>query len=204
VALELIIKCGQLGLISGDMFAIDGCKLPSIASKEWSGTLGEFKKKVAKLEKLLAKIIKQQEENDKSDVLDKLNKTCKEYIKDKEKGKRHRERIEKKIAKIENFLKIIDAEGNEREREEKLGASGQPINSNITDNESALIKGPHGYIQGYNGIAIADSKSQVIVAAEAEVRKANLWGGSGNGELTWDARFAQGKYASHYRKRRSA
>jgi hypothetical protein len=30
-----------------------------------------------------------------------------------------------------------------------------------------MIKGAHGYIQGHNGIAIADSKSQVIVAAEA-------------------------------------
>jgi hypothetical protein len=30
-----------------------------------------------------------------------------------------------------------------------------------------MIKGPHGVIQGYNGIAIADSKSQVIVAGEA-------------------------------------
>jgi len=28
------------------------------------------------------------------------------------------------------------------------------------------MKGPHGYIHGYNGIAIADSGNQVIVAAE--------------------------------------
>ena len=41
------------------------------------------------------------------------------------------------------------------------------MQSNITDNESARIKGPHGYIQGYNGIAVADSGNQVIVAAEA-------------------------------------
>ena len=27
--------------------------------------------------------------------------------------------------------------------------------------------GPHGYIQGYNGIAVADSGNQVIIAAEA-------------------------------------
>jgi hypothetical protein len=30
-----------------------------------------------------------------------------------------------------------------------------------------LIKGPHGYIQGYNGISIADSANQVIITAEA-------------------------------------
>jgi hypothetical protein len=148
------------------MFAIDGCKLPSNASKEWSGTLSEFRKKRAKLEKLLEKIIEQQKANDKEDAKG-LNKTCAEVIKDKKKGERHRERIAKKIRKIDNFLKLTDAEGKERDREEKLGASGQPVNSNITDNESATIKGPHGVIQGYNGIAIADSKSGVIVAGEA-------------------------------------
>jgi hypothetical protein len=51
--------------------------------------------------------------------------------------------------------------------EAKEGAGGEEIKSNITDNESALIKGAHGYIQGYNGIAVADSANQVIVAAEA-------------------------------------
>jgi hypothetical protein len=40
------------------------------------------------------------------------------------------------------------------------------VQSNITDNESMLIKGPRGYIQGYNGIAAADSGSQIIVSAE--------------------------------------
>ena len=29
------------------------------------------------------------------------------------------------------------------------------------------IKGPHGVIQGYNGIAVTDSKNQVIIAANA-------------------------------------
>jgi hypothetical protein len=34
-----------LGLIGKDTFAIDGCKLPSNASKEWSGTHDELRKK---------------------------------------------------------------------------------------------------------------------------------------------------------------
>jgi hypothetical protein len=32
------------------MCAIDGCKLPSNASKEWSGTIASLKKKKEKLE----------------------------------------------------------------------------------------------------------------------------------------------------------
>jgi len=37
--------CDKLGLIGKEMFAVDGCKLASNASKEWSGTKGELKKK---------------------------------------------------------------------------------------------------------------------------------------------------------------
>ena len=51
--------------------------------------------------------------------------------------------------------------------EERPGASGEIKKSNVTDNESGKIKGPHGVIQGYNGIAVADDKNQIIVAANA-------------------------------------
>ena len=47
------------------------------------------------------------------------------------------------------------------ERKERMGVSGKEIQSNVTDNESAKIKGPHGVVQGYTGIAAADSKAQV-------------------------------------------
>jgi transposase len=44
---QVLLYCSELGLIKGDLFAIDGCKLPSNASKEWSGTIEELKKKQA-------------------------------------------------------------------------------------------------------------------------------------------------------------
>jgi hypothetical protein len=77
---------------------------------------------------------------------------------DKERRARGIERLEKKLKRIDNFLKTA---------EPRLGVSGEEVQSNITDNESARIKGPHGYIQGYNGIAVADSGNQVIISAEA-------------------------------------
>ncbi|OCC15993.1 Mobile element protein [Dissulfuribacter thermophilus] len=39
-----------MGLVGKEMFALDGCKLPSNASKEWSGTRADFEKKCKKLE----------------------------------------------------------------------------------------------------------------------------------------------------------
>jgi hypothetical protein len=37
--------CDEEGLIGRNMFAIDGCKLKSNASKEWSGTFDELGRK---------------------------------------------------------------------------------------------------------------------------------------------------------------
>jgi transposase len=161
VFIAVLLQCAELGLIQGDLFAIDGCKLPSNASKEWSGTLEDFKKKKAGWEKLLAKLLAQQKSDDSDAAATKnqLNPTCKSYVEDKELEKRHIKRVTKKLAKLTNFLATHS--------EDKKGADGNPIQSNVTDEESAKIKGPHGVIQGFNGIAIADSKNQVIVAADA-------------------------------------
>jgi hypothetical protein len=156
---QILLQCSELGLIKGDMFAIDGCKLPSNASKEMSGTLEELKKKKEDLQKLSEKILRQHKEMDKSESNQKkLNETCRAYVYDTEYHRKHIERIEKKLEKITAFLETA---------EPKIGAAGQEIQSNITDNGSAKIKGPHGYIQGYNGIAASDSANQIIVAAQA-------------------------------------
>jgi hypothetical protein len=51
--------------------------------------------------------------------------------------------------------------------EKKTGRNGKEIKSNVTDNESGVIHTLEGYIQGYRGIAVSDTKNQVIVSAEA-------------------------------------
>ena len=47
---EVLLYCNELGLIGKEHFAIDGCKLPSNASKQWSGTLEELRDKQKKME----------------------------------------------------------------------------------------------------------------------------------------------------------
>ncbi|MDR2477224.1 MAG: hypothetical protein LBD18_05520, partial [Treponema sp.] len=54
--------------------------------------------------------------------------------------------------------------------QERTGAGGEPVKSNVTDNEHGNIKGPHGVIQGYDGLAVADSKNQIIPVLR-EVKK---------------------------------
>src|SRR5215469_4648899 len=140
-------------LISGKMFAIDGCKLPSNASKEWSGTKAELQEKYEKTKKISKKIIEKHKTNDrigKAETESDMNKL---------------EKLEEKADKILDFLNT---------HEDRTGAGGDVIKSNITDNESGKIQGAHGVIscsvyrtRGYNGLAVADSKNQVIIAADA-------------------------------------
>ena len=48
----------------------------------------------------------------------------------------------------------------------EIGKQGREIKSNVTDNESGMMVGSHGVIQGYNGQALVDQKRQVIVSGE--------------------------------------
>jgi len=156
---QVLLQCAQLNLITGQMFAIDGCKLPSNASKEWSGTLGDLRKKRDKLKKYISRMIFQHQELDQDENAKKIQAPYKKTMgENKERRQRSIERLENKLKKLDMFLATA---------EPRKGTSGEEVQSNITDNESARIKSPHGYIQGYNGIAIADSGSQVIVCAQA-------------------------------------
>ena len=64
---QVLLKCSELKLITGEMFAIDGCKLPSNASKEWSGKLSDLKKKKTDLGKTLVRILFQHKKLDKNE-----------------------------------------------------------------------------------------------------------------------------------------
>jgi len=155
---QILTQCAQLNLITREMFAIDGCKLPSNASKEWSGSIKELRKKRDKMKEHIDKLIKQHREMDKDEKAKRIQKPYANTMgNDRERRKKTIERLENKLEKMNKFLK---------EAEPRKGVSVEEVQSNITDNESALIKGPHGYIQGYNGITIADSGSQIIVSAE--------------------------------------
>ncbi|VAW73300.1 Mobile element protein, partial [hydrothermal vent metagenome] len=145
---QVILMCDDLGLIGKDMFAIDGCKLPSNASKDWSGTHSELKKKQTKIDSAVRFMLDKHKQTDNEE-------------KNGEMIDREQQQI-KKLKAVSKKIKIFLVEN-----EDRTGISGNVIKSNITDNESAKMKTSHGVIQGYNGVASVDSKHQVVVAAEA-------------------------------------
>lgn len=146
---EVLLVCDELGLIGKEMFAIDGCKLPSNAGKEWSGTREDFKKKVAKLDGAIAHMLTTHQALD-------AKGSEEEWVK----------RENQQIATLKRQLKKVQSWLEEND-DDKRGPSGKAVKSNLTDPDSAKMKTSKGVIQGYNGVAAVDSKHQVIVAAEA-------------------------------------
>ena len=145
---QVLLMCDELGLIGKDMFAIDGCKLPSNASKDWSGTKAELKKKQDKIDKAVRYMLDKHKQTDNKEKNSKMIDREQQQI----------EKLKAASKKIKTFL---------AENEDRTGVSGKVVKSNITDNDSAKMKTSHGVIQGYNGVAAVDSKHQVIVGAEA-------------------------------------
>jgi len=50
---DILLVCDQEGLLGGSFFAIDGCKMSSNASKEWSGKISDLQKRKQKIESKL-------------------------------------------------------------------------------------------------------------------------------------------------------
>lgn len=147
---EILMVCDSQGLIGGEMFAIDGCKMPSNASKEHSGTHGEMRKKHKKIDRAVRRMLaKHREEDSTTQDNDHTRRAAEE---------KNIEELRKASRKIKKHLATtVDREG----------INGKVVKSNITDNDSAKMLTSHGVLQGYNGVAAADDKHQIIVGAEA-------------------------------------
>lgn len=149
---DLLLYCDELGLIGKEMFAIDGCKISSNASKEWSGTRADFEKKRQKFGAMIERLVSKHRVMDEDGAPEAVP------------GKRAREEraieaLKAKAAKIEEWLR--------ENPEDRKGVSGGTVKSSMTDADSAKMVSSHGVIQGYNGVAVVDAKHQVIVGAEA-------------------------------------
>ena len=147
----VLALCDEMGLIGKNMFAIDGCKIPSNAAKEWSGTKESFEKRAKKMKKVVQRLLKKHRDEDDSDdpPPPDIRKAETKQI----------ETINRKVAKIEKWL---------QENEDRRGSRNKVVQSNITDNDSAKLKtASGGIIQGFTGVAMDDDKYQVIIGADA-------------------------------------
>jgi transposase/IS5 family transposase len=146
---DILLVCEQQKLLGGSFFALDGCKLASNASKEWSGKIADLKNKKDKIEQKVQSLLDEQIQTDNSESSDPA---------DQAKRERQIDKLHKQADRIEQWL---------NENEPRIGAGGKEVQSNVTDNESAKMHTSHGTIQGYNGQALVDKKHQIILHGEA-------------------------------------
>jgi transposase len=146
---EVLLICDRMGLIGREMFAIDGVKLPSNASKTRSGKRADFQRQAARMEAAAKTLLARHRENDALPVEPDL--VAKET--------RAKERLKREAAQLRQWLVAHP--------DERKGASGKAVQSNRTDNESAKMATDKGVIQGYCGVAAVDDRHQIIVEAQA-------------------------------------
>ena len=146
---QVLFLCDAQGLIGREMFAIDGVKLPSNASKAKSGTRAEFKRQAQKIEVQVRKMLDRHREADDQVLEPNLAEKENERI----------ARLKQDAAQLRQWLKDNP--------EDRKGAKGSIRKSNRTDNESAKMATSKGVIQGYTGVAAVDSQCQIIVEAQA-------------------------------------
>ena len=145
----VLAVCDRQGLIGRELFAVDGVKLPSNASKHRSGTRADFERLAAKMERAAEAMLARHRTEDARDVEPSL--TAKDSAR--------RERLARDAAELRTWLA--------QHPTDRRGARGAVRKSNRTDNESAKRATSKGVIQGYTGVATVDAAHQIIVDAEA-------------------------------------
>lgn len=146
---EVLLICDRQGLIGREMFAIDGVKLPSNASKAKSGTRADIQRHADKMEAAAKAMLARHRENDALPIEPDLA----------EKEARQKARLTREAAQMRQWLSA--------HAEDRKGAKGKVIKSNRTDNDSAKMATSKGVIQGYTGVAAVDDRHQIIVEAQA-------------------------------------
>ena len=145
----VLAVCDGQGLIGREMFAIDGVKLPSNASKHRSGTRAEFTQRAEKLEAAAKTMLDRHRETDalalEPDVAAKTTA-----------------RIARLTRDAEQLGAWLATHPTDRH-----GPTGGLRKSNRTDTESAKMATDKGVIQGYTGVVAVDAKHQIIVNAHA-------------------------------------
>lgn len=142
---NILLVCDELNLLGGTHFSLDGVKLPSNASKEWSGTFQELARKQEKLKSKLREVIAEHLYEDRL------------AAPESERHQKQQKRLQHQVERVSEFL---------RKQKPKIGKGRQEIQSNVTDPQSAKMPTSHGVIQGYNAQALVDAKHQIIVQAE--------------------------------------
>ena len=173
--------CARAGMVRPGLLAVDGTKLKASASLDANRSHASLREEY---EEIARSILEEAERVDAYEDLlygpDKRGDEVPEELCDRERRKRW---IVERWREIEEDADRLEAEQRDRiEEREKKGKGGKkrgrkPLDPtqmrerfldkakvNTTDPDSRIIKGPKGYLQGYNAQLVV-TEDQVIVAA---------------------------------------
>lgn len=146
---QVLYLCDRQGLIGREMFAIDGVKLPTNASKAKSGTRADFQRQANKLKAAAQRMLERHRENDRLPVEPDLAEKARQRIAS----------MQQEAAELRQWLA--------EHPKDRQGSKGGIRKSNRTDPDSAKMATGKGVIQGFTGVAAVDARHQIIIEAQA-------------------------------------
>jgi transposase len=136
---KLIYILTNKGLVDLNFVAIDGTKIKASASKDFTGSIEDFKKKKNKIEKRIDQLL----QNTVSDTNEKQN----------DKKSKKLKKLEKEKDKIENFLSEVEEMNTNRKTK-----------FNLTDKDTTVVKDKREFYAGFNCQGAVDAQNHFIVA----------------------------------------
>lgn len=182
---DLFVKvlqlCRQAGMVKLGHVAIDGTKIKANASKHKAMSYGRMQSEEARLKAEIEDLMHKAEKVDRRED--------EEYGADRRGDELPQELVfrETRLKKIQEAKAALEAEakakaqaalepdpddpprgGGKKKRKGKAQEEPRERDQrNFTDPDSRIMRAGKTFVQGYNGQAVVDTKSQVIVAAEA-------------------------------------
>jgi hypothetical protein len=150
-----------VGALKLGRVALDGSKVKANATKHKAMSYGRMEETEKRLRKEVQELLKQAEAADEEED--------KHYGRDRRGDELPEElqRRETRIARIQEAKKAL--EEREREKAESAGKDSKEAKPepkaqyNFTDSESRILKGPDGFVQGYNTQVAVEPLFQLIV-----------------------------------------
>lgn len=181
---EVLVLCREAGLAKMGKVALDGRKVQGNASLDKNRTKESLQREREELEKEVQSLLHEADQVDTQEDKERAptgsaDDLPLEFRSKQDRLRRiteaHQRLVDKeKQAKDEQATKIEQRDHEEQETgKKKRGRKPKPVDAikdeskaNTTDPESRILKTRKGYVQGYNGQAMADCESQVIVAQD--------------------------------------
>lgn len=173
--ISILVLCKKSGLVKMGTVALDGTKLKANAALESNRTIEGIEKEVTRL---MAEAEETDTLEDKKYGADRRGDEVPDELKGskarlkklqsaKEKLEQEKtEQQQKHEEKLEQRRQEEDKHGKKRGRKPAEEPKDKEPKVNLTDPDSKIMKTRKGYEQGYNGQAVVDCETQIIVAQD--------------------------------------